>query len=484
MSLRINQNISALNSQRQLLINDRALSKSLEKLSSGMRVNRASDAPASLIISEQMRSQIKGINQAIDNSETAVGMVQTTEAAMVEVTNLLTGLRQLAIHAANEGANDANMLEADQLELQNALSTIDRITNNASFGVKKLLDGSTGANGVGIGVGLEFISASPVTRPSPIEGYEVKVSQLGTQAAAKGTVALTQQMIDGGEEITITESGRTVSFITKPGETVEATLGKLRNEVKENGLDLKMKVYEDGTLEFSHNQFGKEPTFSVSSSTAGVLSVKSRVMDGAVVGQDIIGTIGGEVALGKGQVLTGADGTRVQGLEIRYTGDMVTAPDAGPDAPIAGRVAAFQNSLIFQVGPNAGQTVAASLVNTNTRVLGRGVTNDSGYRSLRDLDLRTAQGAQDAQKLVDRSIDELNTTRAELGAIQKNTLEANLRQLRINLEELTNSESVIRDADMAKEITTFTRNSIMMQSATAMLAQANQVPQTVLSLLG
>ena len=160
MGLRINQNISAINAQRNLVINDQKLTRSLEKLSSGLKINRAADGPASLIISEQMRAQIAGLKQAVDNSETAIGMVQTTEAALTEVTNLLTSLRQLAIHAANEGANDANMLQADQLELQNALNTIDRITKNAQFGVKKLLDGSTGANGVGIGEGLEWSTAA------------------------------------------------------------------------------------------------------------------------------------------------------------------------------------------------------------------------------------------------------------------------------------------------------------------------------------
>ncbi|MCH8882340.1 MAG: hypothetical protein IIA41_02450 [SAR324 cluster bacterium] len=147
-------------------------------------------------------------------------------------------------------------------------------------------------------------------------------------------------------------------------------------------------------------------------------------------------------------------------------------------------MAVFQNSLIFQVGPNVGQTVSVSLVNTNSRVLGRGVENPSEYRSIRDMDLRSAQGAQDTQTLVDKAINDVNVVRASLGAFQKNTLEANLRQLRINTEELTSAESVIRDTDMAKEVTAFTRNSIMVQSATAMLAQANQVPQTVLSLLG
>ena len=144
----------------------------------------------------------------------------------------------------------------------------------------------------------------------------------------------------------------------------------------------------------------------------------------------------------------------------------------------------FQNSPIFQVGPNAGQTVSVSLSNTNTRVLGKGVINDSGFTSLNELDVRTAQGAQDSLRLIEKAIDDITTNRAQLGAFQKNTLESNLRQLRINVEEMTNAESVIRDADMASEIAEFTRNSIMVQASTAMLAQANQIPQTVLSLLG
>ena len=484
MAVRINQNISAINAQRQLAINDQKLQKSLERLASGMRVNRAADGPANLIISEQMRAQIAGLNQAVDNSETAIGMVQTTEAALIEVTNLLTGMRQLAIHAANEGANDANMLEADQLELENALNTIDRITRNAQFGQKKLLDGSTGANGVAIGEGLVFIEASPQTRPSPTEGYEVRVSHLTTKAVLRGTTALTQEMVDGGEEITVAEGGKTVSFTTAPGDTVEQTIGKLGNEIKENDLDVTLSVLDDGTFELRHNKFGSEFSFAASSSTAGLLSAGANVTQGATPGQDISGSIGGEIATGEGEVLTGADGARAQGLQLRYTGNVTTAPDAGEGAELAGRASVFQNSLIFQVGPNVGQSVAVSMVNTNTRVLGNGVANESGFKSLRDLDLRSAQGSEDAQKLMDQAINEINITRAKLGAFQKNTLEANLRQLRINAEELINAESIIRDADMAKEITEFTRNQIMVQSATAMLAQANQVPRSVLTLLG
>lgn len=142
MSLRINHNIAALNAHRNLSGTTKALSKSMEKLSSGYRINRASDDPAGLVISEQFRAQIAGLNRAISNSEGSVNMIQTAEGALNEINSLLVSMRELAIHAANEGFNDVNQLAADQAEIENALATIDRIAKNTQFGTKKLLDGT------------------------------------------------------------------------------------------------------------------------------------------------------------------------------------------------------------------------------------------------------------------------------------------------------------------------------------------------------
>ena len=163
MPMRINNNPAAINTRRNLVMNQERLLKSLEKLSSGSKINRASDGAAALIISEQMRAQIAGIKQAIDNSETAVGMVQTAEGALSEISGLLIKIRQLSVHAANEGANDEVMLQADQFEIDNALETIDRMTFNTQFGLKKILDGSQGANGVANGQGLD--SSPPARKP-------------------------------------------------------------------------------------------------------------------------------------------------------------------------------------------------------------------------------------------------------------------------------------------------------------------------------
>ncbi len=142
MSLRINHNIAALDAHRNLTLTTRNLSSSMEKLSSGFRINRASDDPAGLVISEQFRAQIAGLNQAISNSEGSINMIQTAEGALNELNNMLISMRELAIHAANEGFNDTAQLEADQAEIDNAISTIDRIAANTQFGTKKLIDGS------------------------------------------------------------------------------------------------------------------------------------------------------------------------------------------------------------------------------------------------------------------------------------------------------------------------------------------------------
>ena len=148
MSLRINNNIESMNAHRNLLMNDRALSKSLERLASGQKINRASDDPAALVISEHMRAQISGMEQAIRNNEVAISLVQTAEGSMNEISNILVNLRQRAISAANVGASDQDMIDANQAEIENALASIDRVVSTTQFGHYKLLDGTNAAKTV------------------------------------------------------------------------------------------------------------------------------------------------------------------------------------------------------------------------------------------------------------------------------------------------------------------------------------------------
>ena len=138
MGMRVNNNIASMTALRHLGATERNAQKNLERLSSGMSINTAADGPAQLMVSERMRAQIKGLEQAIRNSETSITMMQTTEGALSEVSSILLSLRQLSIHAANEGANDTQMLAADQSEVENLMASLDRISRNTQFGTKKI----------------------------------------------------------------------------------------------------------------------------------------------------------------------------------------------------------------------------------------------------------------------------------------------------------------------------------------------------------
>ena len=175
MPLRINHNVGAINAHRNLVRNTEVQDKNLERLSSGLKINRGADSPAGLIISERMRAQIAGLKQAIDNTETGITMLQTAEGGLDEVNRALITARQLAVSSANEAVNDEAMLAANQAELDNILRTIDRIARIANYGNKAILDGSMGANGVTQGDHLEFVSANENTKSSPVGGYQIQI---------------------------------------------------------------------------------------------------------------------------------------------------------------------------------------------------------------------------------------------------------------------------------------------------------------------
>jgi flagellin len=473
MSLRINNNVEALNAHRYLAQNDKMLSKSLEKLSSGQKINVAADGPAALVISENMRAQIGGLQQAVNNNENAVSLVQTAEGALNEVSKLLIDVRQRAIAAANVGVNDEAMVEASQEEIENALSAIDRIALNTQFGRQKLLDGSRSASGNTVGANLEFVGVSADTQDSGSEGYAVRVTQAATQATDTSATALTQEMVNAGETLRIREGSREAIYTTKEGETVEGAIKGLAARVEQAGLNVSVESVEGGKLKVTHKDYGSEASFEVQTDSNLFAEETKPIQNG----QDVQGSINGESVQGEGQLMIGRRGSQTtDGLVIKFTGSQV------PDGNIAGSVN-VKGGLKFQVGANKGQLVGVNLRDMSTTQLARNVANDSGFQSLADVDVRTGDGAQDALDVIDKAIQEVSSTRGELGAFQKNTLETNLSSLRIATENMTAAESSIRDADMALELAAFTRNQIMTQSATAQLAQANALPQNVLRLL-
>jgi len=489
-------------------MNDVNLSRNLERLSSGVKLNRAVDGPAAFMISEHMRSQIAGLDQAIDNSETAVSMIQTTDANMSEVNSLLNRIRQLAIHASNEGPNNEATLEADQAEIDNIIETIGDIAGKAKFGEVSLLDGSMEATGTTTGENLEFVGATLKTGDSRENGFEVRLTQLATKAQVIGKTALTQEILNAGETLTVLENGKSASYTTSSEDTADIALKNLQSELDQAGIDVQASLDEKGRLNLFHRKYGSDYRFQVSSSTAGVLSEQGGKIAIAAPGDDIAGTINGESATGKGQILTGISGSKcVDGLSVRYYGEGkdvfkdvfcevddlpreegVEEEEPKPTIPeegiAIGRVFVTQNGTRFHIGGNKLQTAGISIKSVHPDTLANHVVNTSDFKSLSDIDVRTWQGAQDTILLVDHAIDEVTSNRADLGAFQKNTLESNLSNIRIANENLVSSESLIRDTDMAKEMASFTRNQIMSQSSNAMLAQANQMPERVLQLLG
>ena len=390
--MRINSNVSALNTHRNMTTTSNLQAKNLEKLSSGLDINRGADGPAKLQISEQLRAQTAGLKQAIDNSEMAVSVMQTAEAALDEVNRALVQARQLAVHAANTGTNDEFMQLADQQELNNILHQINTIAKNTQYGKKFLLDGSRSGNGITTGANLEFVSGGTQAKSSGPGGHAINITKAATRSQVSGLAPLSQMIIDGGEQITITEGGRTVNFRTTPGQNVEQTMNLLSSEILNAGLNLDLLRPDSSAtagnlpqmLTLRHKEYGSEHSFQVATNTMGLLAKLGNVPDWIQNGVDVDGEIAGEEASGRGQVLTGVPGSGVaEGLSVRYTGENKPVEPTG----FAGTMTFMQNSMNFQIGQNTEHNTAMSFKSVRGAELANGVRNESSFRSLDEISL-------------------------------------------------------------------------------------------------
>ena len=389
--MRINQNIGAFNAFRNLTATNNHQQKSLEKLSSGFRINRAADDASGLVISEGLRSQIGGLQQATRNAQDGVSVVQTAEGALTEVHSMLQRIRDLAVQASNTGSSDADATAAAQAEVSELVAEIDRIASTTKFGSKNLLDGT---------FGYEYVETGAATAAATV---------LGAATGDQFSVAL-----DGGTAFNVTLSAAT-DGATNIAEFKAALQDDVSDALEANGWSrntVRVDVSDDGN-------------------------------DGSWV-----------VALNSTKSLTTADVTNTPLVAFGITPGAATQSGSGGT---------------FQVGANAGETITVSVASVASSSLG-----------VDSIDLTT--GASAAITAVDAAIADVSTIRGDLGAKQ-NRFEHTVSNLQVTQENLAASESRIRDTDMALEMVNFTRHQILQQAGTAMLAQANQLPQSVLSLL-
>lgn len=494
MSLRINTNISALNALRNVERASDGFGRSIEKLASGLRINRSADDPAGLIRSEDMRAQIAGLEQAIANSQDATNLVKTAEGALEEVHNLLRSMRQLAVASGNTGTNDLTALQANQNQIQSAIDSINRIAAQTQFGTKKLLDGTAGVSAVVTDftrVGGMFFGGSVF---GSVGGAASQEYAVGTGAITIDvTAAATRASIQGNRDYTpataIIQTSATVvingvSFSTQAGTTtVQSFVDQINSQSSVTGvvaelvnsgtnLNVRLRAKEYGanfsvTVNDQQGILFNAATTSSASGTNATAVVSVTNVDGGVV--TVLFT-GGKAAGDSGLKLSDAKGNVIL---LNEAGN-----DATSDDDAVGRTSAGQ--LEFQIGANAGQVARFSINNMRVDRIGTGAV---AGKSLKDIDVTKTGGAEEALKIIDAAIQQVSKLRGDMGAFQKNVLDSNMRSLSVAKENLTATESAIRDTNFAEEISRFTKFQILQQAGMSVLGQANFAPQGVLQLI-
>jgi len=512
---RINTNVQSLIAQRVLGQNNQALSVSLDRLSTGLRINRGADDPAGLIASENLRSEKVAIGQAISNSERANQVVSIAEGGLTEIGTLLNELEGLVTATANDAGLSDEEKEANQLQVDSILQTIDRVASATSFQGNRLLNGnldyaaSNVSNNIAEykvnGAKLQFQGTLDVdvvvTQSAQVGAYLLSFGGATIDLGAGSSFVFEIAGSTGNRELSFASGTAIVDIAAAINTFTEVTGAKasvsgtgVRIESAEFGSEelVSIKVIDDGTIAAGdgiHAYMANDTNDAVvvAAATYNSAAAANGLTDN---GQDVEATINGIRATSRGAKAS----INTDFLSVDLT---LEATGAGAHAQSLGAVAALTitgGGADFQLASNvdiAGK-VSLGIGNVSARTIGRVVHDLSGSATevfLSDL----ANGANlnletgdlvGAQKAVRQAIKNVSSLRGRLGAFQKNTVGATIRSLGVSLENTTAAESAIRDADFAKETAELTRAQILVQSTTNTLGIANSQPQNVLSLLG
>lgn len=441
----INHNLASMNTYRQLSTNSASTSKSLEKLSSGLRINRAGDDAAGLAISEKMRGQIRGLDQAARNGQDGISLIQTAEGALNETHSILQRMRELAVQSATD-TNTVSDRSEMQKEVSQLTSEIDRIASTTEFNTKKLLNGSAG---VAVSASTNSIQNAKGSADTVAGTYTTTSETLATAKNATSTVTFATTTTALTAASTLVVNGTSFNFTTS--DTVQDVLDVVNAKSSTTGMTASFTAAAGITL--TSNTAGSAAAFTVSGT--GSFAAFGATAGGADA--VVAGITGSYTAQGNHVTFTSGS---AKGLEFDVNGTAATTITVNTN-----------NALKMHIGANAGQNMSVSINDMSASALG-----------IAAIDITTQSGADNAITTISNAITSVSAERSKLGAYQ-NRLEHSINNLNTSSENLTASESRIRDVDMAKEMMNFQKNNILQQAAQAMLAQANQQPQGVLQLL-
>lgn len=476
MSLRINTNLSSMMALTNLRKTGISQANSLERLSTGLRINRASDDPSGLVISERLRAQIAGLKQAVKNSENAGNMIGTAEAALNEVHGKLIEIRDSVLFAINTGGASTNQIAAEQDSIDNAIKSISRIAATTRFGDRSLLSGVSGFNvtdkdagiseltlrNVQFAVGLEeltFTAQITASAERAEGGYAY-----GGPTAADSIIRIRGNL--GVQEISVASAMTTTQF---------------DNAI--NAVMFNTGIYASGGTLLSM-EYGSDQLVSVEvlEGTFGGAAEGSISIE---YGEDVAGNVNGTSFAGNGQValvnsnfLTGTitfeDDTAVGSYDF-------TVDKSGLTYQLNNGPAMADRETIGIISVDPSQLGAA------VRTVGTGDFETEVGGTLASLlsgsDNDMFSNPINALSIIDAAIDDVSGMRAYLGSFKAFTIDTNVNSLNIAIENLTASESAIRDVDFAEETANLTKSQILYQAGIAVMAQANLTPQSVLALL-
>ena len=482
----INHNLMAMNTHRQLSINQSNASKSMEKLSSGFRINRAGDDAAGLAISEKMRGQIRGLKQAQRNAQDGISLIQTAEGALNETHAILQRMRELATQAATDTNTPTDRGEI-QKEINQLAEEISRISNTIEFNTKNLMAGglnNTFHIGANQGQNVSLTIAAMDAQSLGVAAAKIATTIDGAARGITGIDSVTEDLgADAAVEVSVTaasataDKGEIAGAVGIEGQTAFTGVADQDYSIRVKSVSSEEGSDEIEVTEIEYSTDGGESWVEVQKTGSGftIHGLTITIADHANNAVDQVGTISAKAKYAEIQLKNSVgnlgDAVKVYGNQVS-----VVVGDGATDRTAH---VTFDFDLLANGDASITQTVegsTAAVVDAQGNVVAEA-------KVMAGINVSTQAAADKAITIINKAIETVSGERSKLGAIQ-NRLEHTIANLGTSAENLQAAEARIRDLDMAEEIMAFTKNNILQQAATAMLAQANMAPQSVLQLLG